>query len=166
MSLLTLMTTSAPHSAPVAVNPDVWIKAVRAALHAGGYRMTEPRDRLLRSISSYSIPFSAEQLYADLDRDPGRATVYRTLEQLHSMGWLARIHTQGVEAGYVPSFPGHLHHIVCTGCGAVVAFEGCALGDLLERLAAQTNFAIEGHLLQLYGRCAICRAQAAQAETS
>jgi Fur family ferric uptake transcriptional regulator len=39
----------------------------------------------------------------------------------------------------------------------VIAFEGCAIDDLLARLASQTDFAIEGHLLQLSGRCASCR---------
>ena len=141
----------------VAVNPEVWLNAVRKAWQSEGLRITEPRMRLLRSIVEYETPFSAEQLYADIalgEQRPGRATVYRTLEQLQSAGWLARIHSQNNEAGYVPSFPGHLHHIICTVCGAVVAFEGCALEGLLERLAEQTHFAIDGHLLQLYGRCA------------
>lgn len=136
------------------------MQSVRGAWQSGGHRLTEPRVRVLQTIARYATPFSAEQLCADLaqgDEPPGRATVYRTLEQLHSTGWLARIHPQSGEAGYVPSFPGHLHHLVCTNCGVVIAFEGCALDGLLERLASQTSFAIEGHLLQLYGRCANCK---------
>jgi Fur family ferric uptake transcriptional regulator len=139
------------------------MRAVRGAWQAAGLRATEPRVRVLQTIARYARPFSAEELYADLkgqdDANTGRATVYRTLEQLHSGGWLARIHQQGLEAGYAPSFPGHLHHLVCTSCGVVIAFEGCALDELLARLAAQTNFAIDGHLLQLYGRCAACQAR-------
>lgn len=159
------MSSSAPQSNTVAVNPEVWVKAVRSSWQAAGYRMTEPRERVLRSIARYTTPFSAEELYEALklgEAPPGRATVYRTLEQLHSAGWLARIHPQAGEMGYIPSLPGHLHHLVCTCCGAVIAFEGCALGDLLERLSLQTSFAIEGHLLQLYGRCAACQARSAQ----
>jgi Fur family ferric uptake transcriptional regulator len=114
-------------------------------------------------VAQYSAPFSAEELYAELKRQgddrTGRATVYRTLDQLQSDGWLARIHPQGGEAGYAPSFPGHLHHLVCTNCGVVIAFEGCALDDLVARLAAQTSFAIDSHLLQLYGRCSRCQNQ-------
>ncbi|NTU85164.1 MAG: transcriptional repressor [Chloroflexales bacterium] len=155
------MSVNEAPSRPARVNPEAWANAVRAAWHAGGLRATEPRLRVLKTITRYAAPFTAEQLYTDLlaaaGERPGRATVYRTLEQLHGAGWLARIHTQGGEAGYAPSFPGHLHHLVCTSCGIVIAFEGCALDELLERLAAQTSFAIEGHLLQLYGRCAACR---------
>ncbi len=146
---------------PAPVNPEAWMNAVRGAWHRGGLRTTAPRRRVLATVGRYVAPFTAEQLYTDLlgagGEHPGRATVYRTLDQLSSAGWLARIHTQGGEVGYAPSFPGHRHHLVCTICGMVIAFEGCALDDLLERLAVQTSFAIEGHLLQLYGRCAECR---------
>lgn len=150
-----------PESATVRVDPEAWERGVRAAWQSGGHRLTEPRTRVLQTILRYAIPFSAEQLYADLSQDddpPGRATVYRTLEQLHTSGWLARIHAQTGEAGYVPSFPGHLHHLICTRCGVVIAFEGCALDSLVAQLTNQTHFAIEGHLLQLYGRCARCQA--------
>lgn len=147
-------------SLPVRVNPDVWVQTVRNALHTAGYRSTEPRNRVLKRIAAYRIPFTAEQLYAEVQHDdppPGRATVYRTLEQLYSAGWVARIHTSTIEMGYIASWPGHLHHLVCTSCGTVIAFEGCALDELLARLSQQTNFRIEGHLLQIYGRCASCQ---------
>jgi Fur family ferric uptake transcriptional regulator len=148
------------NAATVRVNPELWVKAVRSYWQGGGFRLTEPRQRMLDSMVAYATPFSAEQLYADMQTvelvAPGRATVYRTIEQLNTAGWLARIHTQSGE-GYVPSFPGHLHHLVCTQCGKVVAFEGCALEGLVERLASQTDFTIEGHLLQLYGQCAACQ---------
>jgi Fur family ferric uptake transcriptional regulator len=152
-----------PSTDTIRVSPDSWKQGVRASWHTAGSRITEPRARVLDAIMRYETPFSAEQLYADLGHDvspPGRATVYRTIEQLSGSGWLARIHTQAGEAGYVPSLPGHLHHLICTTCGVVIAFQGCALDDLLIRLASQTNFAIEGHLLQLYGRCASCKGRA------
>jgi Fur family transcriptional regulator, ferric uptake regulator len=154
------MANPPPSADPVPVSPDAWKQAVRAAWHTSGSRLTEPRVRVLDAIVRYTTPFSAEQLYADLGQaldPPGRATVYRTIEQLSAAGWLARIHTQSGEAGYVPSLPGHLHHLICTNCGVVIAFAGCALDDLLAGLARQTDFAIEGHLLQLYGRCANCK---------
>lgn len=147
-------------SATVQIKPEAWIAAVRSAWQLSGNRITEPRIRVLQHIASFAIPFTAEQLYADLQQDdppPGRATVYRTLERLTSGGWVARIHSTGTETGYIASWPGHLHHLICTDCGTVIAFEGCALDSLLADLAQRTDFVIEEHLLQIYGRCANCR---------
>jgi Fur family ferric uptake transcriptional regulator len=121
--------------------------------------MTEPRNRVLHYIASYTTPFSAEQLYADLQQEhlaPGRATVYRALEQLSSEGWVVRVHFNHVESGYSLSWPGHFHHLICTSCGKVVAFEGCALERLLDSLKQQTRFTIDGHLLEIYGHCSEC----------
>ena len=151
-------------AASVPANPEAWVSMVRSAWQTSGHRITEPRMRVLRRIAGYITPFTAEQLYTDLLHDsppPGRATVYRALEQLHEAGWLARLHPGMADSGYIASWPGHLHHLICTNCGAVVAFEGCALGDLADRLTASTDFTIEGHLLQIYGRCAKCRVAAA-----
>lgn len=154
------MSQPAMQSAMVQVSPEAWLSTVRSAWQSAGYRLTEPRLRVLQRIAQYTTPCSAEQLYADLQQEdgvvPGRATVYRTLDQLHSAGWLARIHAGGSETGYVASWPGHLHHLICTHCGMVLAFEGCVLNELLANLAQQTKFMIDGHLLQIYGRCANC----------
>jgi len=147
-------------STTVQIKPDAWIAAVQSSWQLSGHRITGPRSRVLRHITSYTAPFTAEQLYTELQQDtapPGRATVYRTLEQLAVGGWVARIHTQSSETGYIVSWPGHLHHLVCTNCGRVIAFEGCALENLLASLARRTDFVIEEHLLQIYGRCAACR---------
>jgi Fur family ferric uptake transcriptional regulator len=150
-------------SAPISVNPERWVHAVQAAWRDTGHRMTEPRSQVLRYIASYSTPFSAEQLYAALQQDelsPGRATVYRALEQLSHEGWIVRIHVGGADSTYSLSWPGHIHHLVCTSCGRVVAFAGCALDTPLAQLSQQTGFQIEGHLLEVYGQCAACSEQA------
>ncbi len=156
------MTTSAAPSFQPPLDAQVWLSRVRAAWQQTGLRITGPRLRVIETIVSYTAPFSAEQLYADLcahREAPGRATVYRTIEQLSTSGWLARIHGPAGEEGYVPCYPGHLHHLVCTRCGTVASFEGCDLDELLTRVAAQTGFKIEGHLLQLFGLCAQCQAR-------
>lgn len=144
----------------VTINPDEWVAAVQQAWRQTGHRLTEPRNRVLRSIVAYRVPFSAEQLYADLQAQhprTGRATVYRTLEQLWSERWLVRLHIGHAESSYALTWPGHLHHLICTSCGKVVAFQGCVLGEMIATLAQKTDFAIQGHLLELYGRCTACQ---------
>jgi Fur family ferric uptake transcriptional regulator len=56
----------------------------------------------------------------------------------------------------------HHHHFVCTICGAVVVLDGCALESQVQALSRQHNFEVEGHHLELYGRCERCRRGAAQ----
>jgi Fur family ferric uptake transcriptional regulator len=51
----------------------------------------------------------------------------------------------------------HHHHLVCSGCGRVLDFTGCSLADLEQKLSQETNFDINGHLLEFYGLCPDCR---------
>jgi Fur family ferric uptake transcriptional regulator len=51
----------------------------------------------------------------------------------------------------------HHHHLVCVSCGNVRELADCAIGDLVQDLAAATDYDIEGHWLEFYGRCASCR---------
>ncbi len=149
----------------IQINPEQWITAVLRTWRTTGHRITEPRMRVLRHIVSYTTPFSAETLHTDLQRDesaPGRATVYRTLEQLLGAGWVVRIHSGVGETGYYASWPGHVHYLVCTSCGKAIPFEGCNLGNLLGSLTQQTDFAVQGHLLEIYGQCADCQRTSAQ----
>jgi len=137
-----------------------WVNEIVRELSAEGHRITEPRRRLLRRIAGYTLPFSAEELYAVVqqsDDSIGRATVYRTLELLLSRRWLARIHREDGEHAYVITAGGHEHHLVCTQCGLVTAFEGCDLEMLIGGLAQRLGFEIRGHWLEAYGRCQRCQ---------
>jgi Fe2+ or Zn2+ uptake regulation protein len=52
---------------------------------------------------------------------------------------------------------GHHHHLVCMGCGRVEAFTNCNVPALAEEVARSTGYEIEGHWLEVYGRCHACR---------
>lgn len=151
-----------------------WVERVLSALSADGHRVTAPRRIILDRIAHYTQPFSAEQLWLDLgDTAPngagpiGRATIYRTVDLLVAQNWLARVHwsrsketaAEG-EHAYVPIEQGHQHHLVCKNCGAVVAFEGCDIDNLLGGLARRLNFRIDGHWLEAYGLCQQCQRRA------
>jgi Fur family ferric uptake transcriptional regulator len=140
-----------------------WVEAVVEQLGKEGHRITEPRRDLLRRIARFGRPFTAEQLYAEVQQLPrpiGRATVYRTLELLLTHRWLGRIHRDDGEHAYVLTDGGHEHHLVCTSCGTTIAFEGCDLNALLGGLAQRIGFRIEGHWLEAFGRCRGCQRSA------
>lgn len=137
-----------------------WVDNVLDDLSKEGHRLTGPRLQILDFILRYSVPFTAEELVTDLqqaDMHIGRATVYRTLELLHTHQWLRLVHRPEGEHGYVIGEPGHQHHLVCRSCGSVIAFEGCEIDSLLGGLADRLNFRIEGHWLEAFGTCRTCQ---------
>jgi Fe2+ or Zn2+ uptake regulation protein len=60
----------------------------------------------------------------------------------------------------------HGHHLVCNGCGRVVEFTDCQIETLAKTLARRTRFVIEGHSVELYGRCLDCRRTPGQAASN
>jgi Fe2+ or Zn2+ uptake regulation protein len=89
---------------------------------------------------------------------PRRATVYRTLEILASVDVLSRLLQPGGHPSYVVGNPGHRHHLVCSECGTTVAFTRCPVSDeVVGDLTRDTDFAIHGHHLEVFGLCPGCR---------
>lgn len=137
---------------------------IRTILSQHGYRLTTPRQRIVEQALLHTRPFTAEQLVAELrdheEQDAaniGRATVYRTLEILASMDVLSRLIQPGGHAAYVVDAPGHRHHLVCSQCGATVAFTSCPVDKLVQDLTAVTRFEIHDHLLEVFGLCPECQ---------
>ena len=53
----------------------------------------------------------------------------------------------------------HHHHLTCTKCHRVVEIDMCLAPESLSAVERSTDFALEGHRLELFGRCADCRAE-------
>ncbi len=121
-----------------------------------GYRMTGPRRTLVAAVLDKRRPFTAEQLVAE-QPEIGRATIYRTLEILASVDLLTRLLQPGGHPAYIVGAPGHRHHLVCSECGAVVAFTQCPVESLVSELTRDTAFTISGHHLEVFGVCPTCQ---------
>lgn len=130
--------------------------SVLALLNEHGYRPTAPRRAIVVAVLTKTRPFTAEQLVGELP-EIGRATVYRTLEILASVNVLSRLLQPGGHPAYVLGVPGHGHHLVCSECGAAVTFTSCPIDDLVRDLTRDTEFAIHGHHLEVFGICPHCR---------
>jgi Fur family transcriptional regulator, ferric uptake regulator len=125
-----------------------------------GYRVTAPRRAVITAALRQEKPFTAEQLVAETasgEGESGRSTVYRTLEILASLGILSRILNETGRPVYVAGAPVHRHHLICSGCGAVVPFSACPVGDLAATLAQENGFEVHGHLLEIFGTCRTCQ---------
>jgi Fur family ferric uptake transcriptional regulator len=102
----------------------------------------------------------------EIDRrlpEVGRATVYRALEQLETLGLIQRVDVKGDAAGFERVDPSghHHHHIVCEQCGRVVAFEDEGLERAITALADRPDFSVSSHDVTLRGECATCKSRSA-----
>jgi Fur family transcriptional regulator, ferric uptake regulator len=144
---------------------DVKLTANKIAgiLREHGYKLTTQRHALLKVIASHHDHLSPDTLYEIARQEYpgiGKVTIYRTLELLSNLNLVCRVHAPDGCRSYMMRRPtGHHHHLVCSGCGRAVDFTDCDLGSLEKKLADQTGFRIEGHLLELYGQCDTCRSK-------
>jgi len=141
--------------------PSSSTAAVMARLGDAGRKTTRARARVVAATLRRHSPFSAEEVAREVARaGVGRATVFRTLDLLVSIGALARVH--GVERGgrcvrYTPCAPAHHHHIVCRSCGRVEEVDLAGLDVRLAAIARTRGYASLGHTVEIAGICAECR---------
>jgi Fur family ferric uptake transcriptional regulator len=135
-------------------------KKVATILRQRGYRLTPQRRAVLKVIAGSRDHLTPGEIYQDVNKlypTIGLVTVYRTLDMLAGLGLICEVHAAGSCRSYLLRRPSeHHHHLICSACGAVVDFTGCDLSELEQRLSRETGFEIEGHLLELFGRCQDC----------
>jgi Fur family ferric uptake transcriptional regulator len=120
-----------------------------------GYRLTPTRRAVLDAISTSSTPFTVEDICSAVP-DVGRATVFRTVKLLQELDVVCRVPLDDGSVRYSYSRSGHHHHLVCKQCGAVEEFSDPGLDVLIQEKASGHRFELDGHSLELYGRCARC----------
>ena len=130
------------------------------ALNARGHKLTAPRRAvlavvagMLQSLSPAEIFRRARRRYPRL----GLVTVYRTLDILVDLGVVRRMHLDEDCRGYARAQAAHGHHLICSSCSQVIEFDECDPDRLLQSIARKTGFQVEGHWLQVFGRCPECQ---------
>jgi Fur family ferric uptake transcriptional regulator len=121
-----------------------------------GHRVTESRRRVIEAILDQPAHFTPEDLLR-ATRRVGRATVFRTLKLLVDLNIVCRVLLDGGALHYRVSTGRHHHHLVCVDCGRVEDFSTCDVQSLVRDLASATQYEIEAHWLEVYGRCHACR---------
>jgi Fur family transcriptional regulator, ferric uptake regulator len=93
------------------------------------------------------------------DRRVGRASVYRTLEQLNELGLVHRLDLGAETARYERVDPQgeHHHHMVCDECGKVLPFEDAGLERAVTKVTGGAGFQVRDHEIVLHGACDDCR---------
>lgn len=129
-------------------------------LEAGG-RRSGARCAVVELLGRQTCARTAAELDAELragGRGVGRATVYRTLEQLRELHLVQRLDVGDGSARYEPVRAGedHHHHLVCDSCGDVLPFADDALERAISRIAREVDFRVADHDVTLHGSCAAC----------
>jgi Fur family transcriptional regulator, ferric uptake regulator len=145
-------------------NMPITPAAILAVFDEVGLRNTRPRRLIaerLAALAASGVVFTMDDLWHNLqqiDERLGRATVYRTIETLAARGLLDRVEFADGTHCYRVCGTSHHHHLTCTQCHRVVEVEACLPADQFASIARQNGFALEGHSLELFGRCPRCQA--------
>jgi len=129
-------------------------------LREKGYRLTPQRHAVLRAIASSHDHLTPAEICARVREEHpgiGLVTVYRVIKLLAELKLVCRVNLGSSARSYLMRRPtGHHHHLVCSQCGRAVDFSNCDLSHLERQLSEDTGFNIEGHLLEVYGKCPDC----------
>lgn len=148
--------------------PDVLFNEALNYLKEGGFRLTKPREVIVRAAVSFAEPFHAEDLLAkarELDRLISLATIYRTLPMLLDSHLIREVDLNREHRYYEVNREQSpaAFHIICADCRQVIQVQDeCIM--LRERFLANSlgfkplklNVRIEATCLDLSekGTCA------------
>ena len=141
-------------------------RKVIATLRQNGYKLTPQRRAVIRTIVSSKEHLTPAAIYEKVHQKYpgiGVVTIYRTLGILDKLGLTCEVHAGGNCRSYLVRRPAeHHHHLLCSGCGTVVDFTNCNIGELQQRLVQESGFKIESHLLEFSGLCPDCQRMASK----
>jgi len=140
---------------------SAWIEHALAGLAAAGYQRGAARRAVVECLGRESCAMTAQEIEDELRRagaTAGRASIYRTLEQLEQLGLVHRLDLGTGVASYEAAAEGgeHHHHLLCERCGRLVPFEDTALERAISNVERRNDFEVTAHDVTLRGRCARC----------
>jgi Fur family ferric uptake transcriptional regulator len=134
-----------------------WADDAMARLDQAGYRSGAARRRVVELLAGERCALTALEIDRRLEA-VGRASVYRTLDQLERLRLVQRVEIGGGAAGYERvDAGGHHHHIVCERCGRLAPFSSPALEREIESISRAADFEISNHDVVLRGLCPRCK---------
>ncbi len=128
-----------------------------------GYRLTTQRQLVLESLQQVDGHATADEVYDrvhTVSTAINRATVYRTLHFLCSIGIVTSTSLVGGRLAYelTPTEPHH--HLICGACGSDEVMSHNLVTPFLESITTAYGFDVVDTLhLTLFGECSRCRAK-------
>ncbi len=148
-------------------------------LSLAGYKITEPRRRVLDALQAAGEPLTALEVAARAGASV--ASTYRALALMTQLGVISEVTDPASEREpYANGLDGaaetrgkryalcatleHHHHFTCRECHVTLEVTCDALEKALADLQATTGALIERHEVTLRGLCGACRSQIGAAE--
>jgi Fur family ferric uptake transcriptional regulator len=136
-----------------------WTEQATGRLNEAGFRAGAARLQVIELLEGEHCAVTALEIDRRLP-SVGRASVYRTLEQLEKLDLVHRVDVGGEVVAFERNDPGeHHHHMVCVRCGRLVPFEDSALEQAIHRVGAGAEFEVLSHDVLLRGVCPRCQAK-------
>jgi Fur family ferric uptake transcriptional regulator len=132
------------------------IDIISERLDLRGHRMTTSRRRVIDAVLAQDGHFTVDDIL-HRTRRVGRATVFRTMKLLQDLNIVCRVLLDDGTLHYRLSTGRHHHHLVCVDCGRVEDFSQCDVDALVRDLQKATQYEVQAHWLEVYGRCQACR---------
>ncbi len=142
-------------------------------LSHAGYKITEPRRRVIDALSDAGEPLTAQEVAARAGASV--ASTYRALTLMTELGVVSELadtterelHLSGANGASeargkryaLCATLEHHHHFTCRCCHAMIEMTCDALERALEELETTTGALIERHEVTLRGLCGACRSQ-------
>ncbi len=121
--------------------------------------MTPQRLAILDALLRPDRHPTADEIYTDVRRvspTTSRATVYKTVETLKTLGELRELDLGLGRAHYDAVDPSAHPHVVCVRCGKVDDVRIKGFDRLLEEARRASDFVLESERLEFFGRCPAC----------
>jgi Fur family ferric uptake transcriptional regulator len=136
--------------------PVTWPQRAKTRLNEAGFRAGAARQKVIELLGGESCAITALEIDRRLP-SVGRASVYRTLEQLEKLELVHRVDVGGEVVAFERNDPGgHHHHMVCVRCGRLVPFADPSLERAIEGVGERAEFEITAHDVLLRGVCPRC----------
>lgn len=124
-----------------------------------GLALTVQRRMILETLAARTDHPTADHIYDVVKgriRGVSRTTVYRVLETFVRLGIVARVSNPQAIARFDADTARH-HHLICTGCAAVVDCHDERLNGIEIPTEVQAGFEVKDFSFAITGLCGSCR---------
>lgn len=125
------------------------------------YKFSRQRQRILELLKSTDTHPTADWVYTQLKPEFPKlslGTVYRNLNILVKQGQVRELRCGSTFDRFDGNVKPH-YHFTCSHCGQIVDLHLQLGRDVFQRILDETGCLVEGHTLDCFGICSVCRSR-------